>query len=79
MRKLYGWDYFVELAENQPQVGRSIAALGAVVARLPAWLARWRRGEGVARLVWLAIAGVLVSMPTCARRCASRSAACTTS
>jgi len=25
MKKLYGWDYFVQLAKNQPQVGRSIA------------------------------------------------------
>ncbi len=25
MKKLYGWDYFEQLAKNQPQVGRSIA------------------------------------------------------
>jgi iron(III) transport system substrate-binding protein len=25
MKKLYGWDYFTQLAKNEPQVGRSIA------------------------------------------------------
>jgi iron(III) transport system substrate-binding protein len=39
MRKLYGWDYFVKLEKNQPQIGRSINDTVTMLNAKERWVA----------------------------------------